>query len=195
MKYLSQSILLNVTHSAFLASRSFHYQFLHHLQYWKWTGRGGKENTHTHILHGTLTRWRAPRIKVISSPQQAEPRFVPVSDVTSSSDTPWQMWKDSSLSKMPEARRSFQSDHQLIHKITQMSFMCCFIFKKNTHFFHLFSNKKIQPNNNDRKSTQIPSPSWEVTPRSPEYYPRLLPYFSVILTGLVWLISYVVLWL
>ena len=66
--------------------------------------------------------------------------------------------------------------------------------KKKTHFFHLFSNKKIQPNN-DSKSNQIPSPSWEITPRSPKYYPRLLPYFSVILTGLVWLISYVVLWL
>ena len=35
----------------FLASRSFHYQFLHHLQYWKWTGREGKEDTHTNIQH------------------------------------------------------------------------------------------------------------------------------------------------
>ena len=35
----------------FLASRSFHYQFLHHLQYWKWTGRDGKENTHIHTQH------------------------------------------------------------------------------------------------------------------------------------------------
>lgn len=48
----------------FLASRSFHYQFLHHLQYWKWTGGVREENIHgdTQYTH----RWTAQIIKVIA---------------------------------------------------------------------------------------------------------------------------------
>lgn len=71
----------------FLTSRSFHYQFLLHLQYWKWTGGDGKENTHTNTQHthqmdssdnkGDFNSW------------QAELRSVPTTDETSTSDSYW----------------------------------------------------------------------------------------------------------
>lgn len=54
-------LLWNTCHSPFywtlltphyLASRSFHYQFLHHLQYWKWTeGRWKGKHIHKYTTH------------------------------------------------------------------------------------------------------------------------------------------------
>ena len=110
----------------FLASRSFHYQFLHRLQYWKWAGGDGKENKHTNIQH--IHQMDSSDNKCDFNPQQEEVLPVPASDVTSPSDTYWQIWKDSSLLKVSEARSSFQSDHQLTHKVTHTSFMRYFIF-------------------------------------------------------------------
>lgn len=75
------------------------------------------------------------------NPQQEEVLPVPTSGVTSSSDTYWQIWKDSSLLKVPEARSSFQSDHQLIRGNPYI-LHALFHFFKNTHLFPLFSNKK-----------------------------------------------------
>lgn len=118
----------------FLASRSFHYQFLHHLQYWKWTRGDGKENTNTNTQH--THQIDSSDNKGDFNPWQAELRYVPTSDETSPSDTYWQIRKDSSLLKGPEARSSFQSDHQVLHKITQI--LCCY-FISLTHLFHFFS--------------------------------------------------------
>ena len=149
-----------------------------------------KRKTHTYT-RSTLTRRRAQRIKVLSTPRQAEPRFVPISDVTCSSGTSWQMWK---ISHYRGCRKPGEAFDLITSSYTNV-FNVLFHFLKTHICFIYFQTKKIQPNNNNSKSTPIPSPSWEVPPRSPEYCSRLRPYFSMILTGLVWLISYVVLWL
>lgn len=141
----------------FLASRSFHYQFLQHLQYWKWTGGDGKENTHTNIGH--THQMDSSDNKGDFNPWQAELRCVPTSDENSFSDTYWQMQRGSSLWKVPDTRSSFQSDQQVLHKIIQICFMSCLFEKKNICF--IFSNKE-----NSNKNTQIHLPILNITQNS-----------------------------
>ena len=114
------------------------------------------------------------RIKVLSTPRQAEPRFVPISDVTCSSGTSWQMWK---ISHYRGCRKPGEAFDLITSSYTNV-FNVLFHFLKTHICFIYFQTKKIQPNNNNSKSTPIPSPSWEVPPRSPEYCSRLRPYFS-----------------
>lgn len=126
------------------------------------------------------------------NPQQEEVLPVPTSDVTSSSDTYWQIWKDSSLLKVPEARSSFQSDHQLIRGNPYI-LHALFHFLKTHICFLYFQIKNLTKQRQQKYSNT--SSILKSTPRSPEYCPRLLPFFSTVLTGLSWFIFYIALWL
>lgn len=89
----------------------------------RWKGK------HTHTLPHTLTRWTAQIIKVIATHGRRSSHL----SLLQMKPDQWHwltVQRESLPWKVPEAGRTFQPDHQDLHKITQTNFMSCFLKNK-----------------------------------------------------------------